>query len=116
LVFKARAKRNLRRVAFAGAALALWLFAGAGESAYAVTITDFGGLTPGSYPIGITAGPDGNVWFTEFSGPAYVGRVTPAGDVTEFPSGGSQIEDITSGPDGNRLAHWKRAITRRRRR
>jgi len=33
---------------------------------------------------GITAGPDGNVWFTEPSRNA-VGRVTPAGVITEFP-------------------------------
>ncbi len=33
---------------------------------------------------GIAAGPDGNVWFTEGVGNK-IGRITPAGDVTEFP-------------------------------
>ena len=34
-------------------------------------------------PSGITAGPDGNLWFTEAA--ATIGRITPAGTVTEFP-------------------------------
>ena len=36
-------------------------------------------------PCDITAGPDGNVWFTEcnINGNA-IGRITPAGDITEF--------------------------------
>ena len=36
------------------------------------------GITPGSSPLGITAGPDGNLWFTEHSGNA-IGRITPGG-------------------------------------
>jgi streptogramin lyase len=82
-------------------AVAVGLLAGAGESASAVTITDYGGLTAGSQPYGITGGPDGNVWFTEFTGSGLVGRITPAGVVSEFASGGSQVQEITSGPDGN---------------
>jgi len=35
-------------------------------------------------PIGITAGPDGNLWFTEMVA-GKVGRITTAGVVTEFP-------------------------------
>jgi streptogramin lyase len=36
-------------------------------------------------PVGITNGPDGNVWFTESSGSSgKVGYVTPGGTVTEF--------------------------------
>ena len=32
-------------------------------------ITEFSaGITPGSRPNGITVGPDGNLWFTEFTG------------------------------------------------
>jgi len=50
---------------------------------------------------GITAGPDGNIWFTEATG--IIGRITPAGVITEFPflSSGASPEDITTGPDGN---------------
>ena len=61
---------------------------------------------PGAYiqlP-GITSGPDGNVWYTRQSLTpplrySAVGRITPAGETTEFPapSGGN----ITTGPDGN---------------
>jgi len=49
----------------------------------------------------ITLGPDGNLWFTETFA-AKVGRITPAGVITEFalpPSSGPL--DITAGPDGN---------------
>jgi virginiamycin B lyase len=31
-------------------------------------IREFAVPTAGSLPIGITAGPDGNLWFTEFAG------------------------------------------------
>ena len=58
----------------------------------------------GSQPEGITAGPDGNVWFTEAGNPAAIGRITPSGTISQFstnltPSG--QPTDITVGPDGN---------------
>ena len=37
-----------------------------------------------SSPLGITAGPDGNLWFTEIDGNR-IGRMTPAGgDLQEF--------------------------------
>ena len=52
--------------------------------------------------MGITAGRDGNVWFTEESGNK-IGRITRTGTVTEFavPTSGSAPESITAGPDGN---------------
>ena len=34
--------------------------------------------------LGITTGPDGNLWFTEF-GAGKIGRITPSGSITEFP-------------------------------
>ena len=47
-------------------------------------VTEFtAGITPGSVPEGITAGPDGNLWFTEING-NQIGRITPGGTVTEF--------------------------------
>jgi streptogramin lyase len=65
------------------------------------SITEFGGLTAGSAAIGITTGPDGNLWFAEYSGDA-IGRITPAGVVTEFPlHDGGNPNYITTGPDGN---------------
>src|SRR5439155_983016 len=57
------------------------------------------GISPGSYPRGIAAGPDGNLWFTESWG---VGRITPAGVVKEYRAGfSSGPAQIAAGPDGN---------------
>jgi virginiamycin B lyase len=52
----------------------------------------------------ITAGPDGNLWFTELGtsvGNGKIGRITTGGVITEF--GGSLLNPIgiTAGPDGN---------------
>ena len=50
---------------------------------------------------GITAGPDGNVWFTEPKS-GQIARISPAGAVTEFPvpTADSAPNDITLGRDG----------------
>ena len=60
------------------------------------------GLTSGVILWGITAGPDGNLWFTEESHNA-VGRITPGAVITEltagFPTGSPR--GIVTGPDGN---------------
>jgi streptogramin lyase len=69
----------------------------------AVTTSEFPIPTANSYPGGITAGPDGNLWFTESSGNK-IGRITPAGQIDEFPipdSGSRSPTAITAGPDGN---------------
>jgi streptogramin lyase len=61
------------------------------------------GITPASGPIGIAAGPDGNVWFTEGNA-GRIGRITPDGFVTEFSVGISPVSaphGIVAGPDGN---------------
>jgi streptogramin lyase len=66
------------------------------------TVTEFA-TTVNSGPAGITAGPDGNLWFTENAGNK-LGKITPAGVVSEsppLPSSGSGPEGITAGPDGN---------------
>jgi virginiamycin B lyase len=44
------------------------------------TVTEFqagdvSGLAPDAEPAGITTGPDGHIWFTDFGGPGRVGRV-----------------------------------------
>jgi streptogramin lyase len=67
-------------------------------------ITEFPVPTLGARPLGITGGPDGNVWFTE-SMIDKVARITPEGMVTEFPLPSPcpvrcQPQEITSGPDG----------------
>lgn len=48
----------------------------------------------------LTPGPDGNMWFTAGDGHA-VGRMTPAGVTTLFPTGSLSPRAITVGPDGN---------------
>ena len=66
------------------------------------TITEFPVPTGGSVPVGITTGPDGNLWFTEGNANK-IGRITPAGVITEFnvPTVNSLPYGITAGPDGN---------------
>jgi streptogramin lyase len=72
--------------------------------AYAQVVTEFSaGISAGSAPFGITAGPDGNLWFTEQQGNR-IGRITPNGVVTEFSAGitaGANLQSIAAGPDGN---------------
>ena len=77
----------------------------ASASAPAGTVTEFStGITAGSEPLGITAGPEGNLWFTELQG-GRIARITPTGTVTEFPGLDHAPviapEEITVGPDGN---------------
>ena len=50
----------------------------------------------------ITAGPDGNLWFTE-SAKNKIGKITPSGVMTEYdiPTADSEPMRITAGPDGN---------------
>src|SRR6266487_502054 len=66
-------------------------------------VTEFSVLTANSHPAGITAGPDGNLWFTENKGNK-IGRISPSGTmITEFPvlTASSGLVEITAGPDGN---------------
>lgn len=71
-----------------------------GRGATDARFTIFDLPTPERSPYDIVVGPDGNLWFTEGAGTA-VGRITPAGEVTEFPVGTENSFSMTSGPDGN---------------
>jgi streptogramin lyase len=65
------------------------------------SVTQFPIPTAGSQPLGITRGPDGNLWFAEIHA---IGRITPGGQITEFRQGlspASEPVEITAGPDGN---------------
>jgi streptogramin lyase len=68
----------------------------------ALRITEYPLPTANSWPTGITRGPDGNLWFTEYDG-THIGRMTQTGRVTEFPlpTANSAPLGIASGPDGN---------------
>src|SRR5215208_2021409 len=47
-------------------------------------ISEFTLPTPERFPLGITTGSDDNLWFVEYAS-GIVGRMTPAGILTEFP-------------------------------
>ncbi len=51
-------------------------------------------------PQSIAAGPEGSMWFTDASAPYVIGRVNPAGEVSEFPAP-SAPASIVEGPEGN---------------
>jgi len=80
-------------------ALSVCLVVSAPAPARAQTISEFPVTTAGSDPGGITVGSDGNLWFTEFF-VGKIGRITPAGVVTEFPAAGNP-QLIAPGSDGN---------------
>src|SRR5262245_47491322 len=53
-------------------------------------------------PQDITAGPDGNLWFT--ASQTRIGRITPTGTITTFTDPENEVDNpagITAGPDGN---------------
>jgi streptogramin lyase len=59
------------------------------------------GITPGSQAYKVTAGPDGNLWFTEYNG-THVGKFDLTTKLaTEYGPLQSPATSITSGPDGN---------------
>ena len=64
-------------------------------------ITEFPVPTATASPMGITAGPDGNLWFTEYHS-GKIGRITTDGAIAEFPIAGLPVPvDIAAGADGN---------------
>jgi streptogramin lyase len=94
------------RVPLVGLTLTVSVLAGPLASRSAATVgavTEFpsGTGTLGD-PAGMTSGPDGNLWFTEYTGDK-IGRITPDGTITEFdvPTAAAGPNTITAGPDGN---------------
>lgn len=67
-----------------------------------VSITEYPiPMASSTYPVDITPGPDGALWFTENES-NNIGRITTAGVFTEYPSStpGNNVDGITAGPDG----------------
>jgi streptogramin lyase len=95
---------QLNALAFAGNRV--WFTDGIQNAIRSMTLTgtdlkDYTPRTPGSFPWGITVGPDGNLWFAELKG--NIGYVTPSGSVgpeVVVTSGGAPWF-IATGPDGN---------------
>src|SRR5687768_176580 len=107
-----RRRSNLRLLALvvalvAGLAIALGAMLSAAQAAPFASLKQFRVPTSDSEPLSITNGSDGNRWFVEgnldsvLESPA-VGRITPAGDITEFPVNCSfcSLSDIVQGPEG----------------
>jgi virginiamycin B lyase len=74
---------------------------------WAATITEFPLATPNSNPQGITAGPDGALWFVEQGsglgqGDGRIGRIATSGTISEFPipTPTGVPSQIVAGPEG----------------
>ncbi len=82
-------------------------------------VTEYALPNPSTRPHAITVGPDGNLWFTaqgtaanaaptQNTGSNFIGKITPSGQVTEYPlppqvdaqSQAFVLGGITAGPDG----------------
>ena len=91
----------------AALAVALGATLSAAQAAPVGALKQFRVPTSDSEPLSITNGSDGNRWFVEgnldsvLQSPA-VGRIMPAGDITEFPVNCSScsLSDIVQGPEG----------------
>jgi virginiamycin B lyase len=95
-------KRSAAFVAAAGFAATLCVAAMPAQASSAPRnprFTEYSVPTPNSGPNGITAGPDGAIWFTEsFTGK--IGRITTRGAITEYPTKMCCLNGIAAGPDG----------------
>ena len=86
------------------AALALLLFAAPARATFIQELsppfTD-GSLNGQDEIVGMTLGPDGNIWTVDFDADR-VAHITPSGQLTEFAFPNLfGLRDITLGPDGN---------------
>jgi streptogramin lyase len=92
--------RFLRAGRFA-LAFALALLSSSTSALGAPTIREFPLASFNHEPFGITAGPDGSVWFADRGSLGGIGRITPAGEVSEFSGLTTPAKSIVLGPDGN---------------
>ena len=95
------ARTIARRAALAAVAVATAMIAQPASSAELLAVDTYEVPTASAGLTDIVTGPDGNLWFTE-QWANKVGRITPAGAVTEFAlPDGTGPHDIVAGPDGN---------------
>jgi virginiamycin B lyase len=90
----------VKRVVLLAAMLTTLVTLLGGQSLSAI-FTEYPIPTANSSPVGITAGPDGALWFTETNGQK-IGRITTSGVITEYavPTASANPQSITAGPDG----------------
>ncbi len=85
-----------------GLALILAAICWTASASASPTIAEYPVPTHNRQPLGIAAGPDGNVWYVQSVFPGGIGRSTLTGEMTEFTSGLSgAAQGIAAGPDGN---------------
>jgi len=94
LWFTSREENAIRRISPKGEFNGLFVI-----PSQATTPTKF---NTGSWPRGITVGPDGQIWFAEMAANK-IGRITLTGEIKEFdiPTENAQAYGVVSGPDGN---------------
>ena len=68
-------------------------------------VTEFPLPTAGAQPFAITAGPDGNLWFTE-GGSQKVGRITPAGSIKRRRAGSATRSTASAPCARERSSAW----------
>ena len=82
--------RKIARMTTAGVVTNIWNLSGTPGAACGPTCA------------ALTAGPDGNIWFTQNNTEPQIGRITMSGQITYFPlAGRSGAGDIVWGQDGN---------------
>jgi virginiamycin B lyase len=71
-----------------------------GRITTAGVVTEFATPTSPAVPLGIAAGPDGNLWFTE-NGARRIAQIAASGAITELNVLTFGPHGITAGSDGN---------------
>lgn len=87
---------------FLPTALTLSIFAGLCVPAAAAPSPTISEFSAGNGPVGVTRGPDDNVWFADKANPGQIGRITPSGAVATYavPTKDAAPTGVASGPGG----------------
>jgi streptogramin lyase len=92
----------MRLYRFLPTALTLSIFAGLCVPAAAAPSPTINEFSAGNGPVGVTRGPDGNIWFADKANPGQIGRITPSGAVATYavPTKDAAPTGVASGPGG----------------